>query len=120
MCLHKSVINYFTPHPPDTSHIHTSVSGLQNPGPMPARFHLEFEHFQFCDASGPECLPADPGQCHPLFWGNPSPQILFYSGGNAVNEEGYWEGEQGRGWNGNKSLEDLEAQVQALVSLHAD
>lgn len=59
---------------------------------MPAQFHLESEHFQFCDASGPECLLADPGQCHQLFWENPSPQILFYSGGNAVNEEGYWEG----------------------------
>lgn len=87
---------------------------------MPAQIHRESEHFQFCDASGPECLLADPGQCHQLFWENPSPQILFYSGGNAVNEQGYWEGEQGRGWKGNKSLEDVEARARALASLQAD
>lgn len=91
---------------------------------MPAQFHLGSEHFQFCDASGPECPLADPGQCHPLFWGNPSPQILFYSEGNVVSEEGLL----GRGtgwrveasWNSNKSLEDSEAPVQALASQQAD
>lgn len=67
-------------------HTHTFVSGFQNPGLVLAQFHLESEHFQFCDASGPGCLPVDPGQCHPLFWGNPSLHILFYSGDKAVNE----------------------------------
>lgn len=78
----------FTAHLHETAHMHTFVSGLQNLGPVPARFHQESEHFQFCDASGPECLLADPGQCHQLFWGTPSPQILFYSGDNAEDEEG--------------------------------
>lgn len=78
---------------------------------MPAQFHQESEHFQFCDASGLECLLADPGQCHQLFWGNPSPHILFYSGGNAVNEERLLGRQKGwkmeASWNGNKSLEDF-------------
>lgn len=92
MCLHKPIPTWdFTPHLQDMTHIHTFVSGLQNLGLVPAQFHRESEHFQFCDASGPECLLADPGQCRQLFWGNPSPQILFYSGGNAVSEEGLLE-----------------------------
>lgn len=76
------------PTSPVTTHTHTFVSGLQTLGPLPAQSHRESEHSLFCDASGPECLLADPGQCHQLFSGNPSPHILFYSGNNAVNEEG--------------------------------
>ena len=101
-----------------TTHTHTFVSGLQTLGLLPAHSHRESEHSLFCDASGPECLLADPGQCHQLFWGNPSPHILFYSGDSAVNEEGLKGGGTGRrteaSWNGNKSLEDLGARVQAL------
>ena len=75
---------------------------------MPAQFHLESEHFLFCDASGPGCLLAGPGQCHQLFWENPSPHILFYSRGKAVNEEVLlgrvmaWR--MGALWNGKESL----------------
>lgn len=97
MCVYTNPIPTcdFTPHLHDTTHIHTFVSGLQSLSLVPAQFHQESEHFQFCDASGPECLLADPRQCHQLFWGNPSPQILFYSGGNAVSEKGLLE--RGRG-----------------------
>lgn len=70
-----------TPYPAVTRLIHTLASGFQNLHPAPAHFHLESEHCQFCDAFGPVCLLADPGQCHPLFWGNPSLHTLFYSRG---------------------------------------
>lgn len=100
---------------------HTFVSGPQTLGPLPAQFHLESERFPFCDASGPECLLADPGQCRQLFWGNPSPHILFYSGGNAVNEEGllgrgmWWRMEASK--NSYMSPEELEADQAALSRL---
>lgn len=100
---------------------HTFVSGLQTLGLLPAQSHPESEHFPFCDASGPECLLADPGQCHQLFLGNPSPHILFYSGGNAVNEEGLLG--RGMGWrmeaskNSYKNPEELEANQVALSRL---
>lgn len=69
--------------------MYTFVSGLQNLGLVPAQIHLGSEHSRFYDVSDPEYLLADPGQCHPLFWGNPNPQLLFYSGNNSGNEEGH-------------------------------
>jgi hypothetical protein len=88
----------FTPvlsHDTTSQHTHTFVSVFQNLDLVLAQFHLESEHSQFYDASDPECLLADPEQCHLLFLGNPNLRLLFYSGGNVGNEEGLLERRKG-------------------------